>query len=232
MTCQELRLYFEDPQRADAEFRVEAEHLAYCADCARFVRTQHQLGVNLRRLREAVPQFPVTLDATVLDNYRRSFANRTSNPNAAAKSRIAILCMTGAAAAIVVVAGVVFSLRPKAAMPISGPRRAEPVISSQTIAGNPIARLSLPAERKRSHLAPGRRRALPVVALDSSPSLSFRSLMYCDELSCGGAMELIRVQLPSAGIELERASSAAGGSIMADVLVGPDGIARGIRIVE
>ena len=226
MTCQELRLYFEDPQRADAEFRVETEHLAHCADCARFVSTQRQLGVKLRRLREAVPQFPVGLDSTVLANYRRAVANRTSSSNAATASRrIAILCMT--AAAIVLVAGVVFFLKPKVASPISGPRRVEAVITSQSSAGSAIARLSGPTKRRRSHLAVGRRRALPGVAAPG-----FRSLMYCDELSCGELMELIRVQLPSASIGLEAASTAAGGTVMADVLVGPDGIARGIRIVE
>lgn len=56
--------------------------------------------------------------------------------------------------------------------------------------------------------------------------------MYCDELSCGGVMELIRVQLPSSGIEPGSASAPAKAPVIADVLVGPDGIARGIRIVQ
>ncbi len=45
-------------------------------------------------------------------------------------------------------------------------------------------------------------------------------------------MEVIRVQLPSSVTGLAAASTSANGAVFADVLVGPDGIARGIRIVE
>jgi hypothetical protein len=233
MTCQELRLYFEDPLRSDAEFCVESEHLVYCAECARFVDMQRQLGAGLRRLREAVPQFPGRLDASVLAHYRRNVMNGPSQPNAAtARRRLAILCMTGAAAAMVLVTVVVFFLRPRAASPISGPRRPESAATSQPIARSTSASFSGPAKIRSSPPGRGRHSTLPVATPDISLSPGFRSLMYCDELSCGGVMELIRVQLPSSGIGLEPASAPASGTIIADVLVGPDGIARGIRIVE
>ena len=48
MTCHELRLYFEDPLRMDAELPCAAEHLAHCAECARFVEARHELGAGLR----------------------------------------------------------------------------------------------------------------------------------------------------------------------------------------
>jgi len=56
--------------------------------------------------------------------------------------------------------------------------------------------------------------------------------MYCDALSCGGAMQLIRVQLPSSAAAFEPAAATPYGTIYADVLVGSDGIARGIRVVQ
>jgi len=56
--------------------------------------------------------------------------------------------------------------------------------------------------------------------------------MYCDQLSCAEAMEIIRVQLPTSMAGLTPGSTATGDAVFADVLVGPDGIARGIRIVE
>lgn len=59
----------------------------------------------------------------------------------------------------------------------------------------------------------------------------FRSLMYCDELSCGGAMDVLRIQLPPSAIGLMTAEPS-GNVVSADVLVGADGIARGIRIVR
>jgi hypothetical protein len=45
-------------------------------------------------------------------------------------------------------------------------------------------------------------------------------------------MEIIRVQLPVSIAGLTPGSAATGDTVFADVLVGPDGIARGIRIVE
>jgi hypothetical protein len=56
--------------------------------------------------------------------------------------------------------------------------------------------------------------------------------MYCDAISCGGGMEVIRVQLPSQDFPLMAGNAAADTVISADVLVGADGIARGIRIVQ
>jgi hypothetical protein len=57
--------------------------------------------------------------------------------------------------------------------------------------------------------------------------------MFCDELSCVGDMDVVRVQLPSAVVP-RRASALPQptGFVNADVLVGPDGIARGIRVEE
>lgn len=232
MTCQELRLYFEDPLRPDAEFQVEAEHLVHCAECARFIETQRQLGIDLRRLREALPTFPEKLDADVLANYRWNEINRPAVPNpTTSRRRIAVLCMTGAIVAMVLVAVAVSSFRPRAATPTSRPQRSELTAMSRSVV-NPTANLSSSAEIKRSHPAMGRRSALRPPTTLTLPLPNFRSLMYCDELSCGGVMDVIRVQLPSAGIGLEPASTGGGSTVIADVLVGPDGIARGIRIVE
>ena len=71
MTCNELRLYFEDPLRMDAKFPCEAEHLAHCAECARLVEARHELGAGLRLVRESAPEPSAALEAAVLANYRR-----------------------------------------------------------------------------------------------------------------------------------------------------------------
>jgi hypothetical protein len=61
----------------------------------------------------------------------------------------------------------------------------------------------------------------------------FRSLMYCDALSCSGDMDMIRVQLPASAMARQVPGFIqTSGSVTADVLVGPDGIARGIRLEE
>jgi len=60
----------------------------------------------------------------------------------------------------------------------------------------------------------------------------FQGLMYCDPLSCPGAMDVIRVELPPPVLESGGAGPKARGIVFADVLVGADGIARGIHVVE
>ena len=45
-------------------------------------------------------------------------------------------------------------------------------------------------------------------------------------------MQLIRVQLPSSATAFESVPASPDGAIYADVLVGSDGIARGIRVVQ
>jgi 2-polyprenyl-6-methoxyphenol hydroxylase-like FAD-dependent oxidoreductase len=66
---------------------------------------------------------------------------------------------------------------------------------------------------------------------DSIPE-GFRSLMYCDELSCGGAMDVVRIELQPSDVGLMATAQQDRNAISADVLVGADGIARGIRIVR
>jgi len=57
--------------------------------------------------------------------------------------------------------------------------------------------------------------------------------MYCDTLSCPEAMDVIRVQLPSTAMPRQVSGFIQSSkSVTADVLIGPDGIARGIRLEE
>jgi hypothetical protein len=68
--------------------------------------------------------------------------------------------------------------------------------------------------------------------LETSPADGFRSLMYCDDLSCGGGMQMVRVELPARAAGFTQVSGSPGGFVTADVLIGSDGFARGIRIVH
>jgi hypothetical protein len=54
--------------------------------------------------------------------------------------------------------------------------------------------------------------------------------MYCDALSCPDTMDLILVQVPTTAMPGQISAFVdPSGSVTADVLVGADGIARGIR---
>ena len=103
MTCHELRLYFEDPLRMDADFPCEAEHLAHCTECARFVEVRHELGAGLRLVRESAPEPSAALETAVLANYRRRIA---ADPPLvrSRRRRFTVVCWIAAAAAVLAVA--------------------------------------------------------------------------------------------------------------------------------
>jgi hypothetical protein len=233
MTCQELRLYFEDPLRRDAELRPELEHLTHCPDCARFVEAQRELGHSLRVTRESAPAFPASLDTVVLANYRQHITEQ-SKPVVAicGKHGFAILGWSVAAAALALVAALLYFAEGTSTRTLAQPQLIRPVAPAPSL--SPVATASQSSRPKSPRMVVPKtqpRPSAPTEATLTSPLPSgFRSLMYCDELSCGDVMEVIRVQLPPSPFLI----TGMGGSrpISADVLVGSDGIARGIRVVE
>jgi len=236
MTCHELRLYFEDPLGMDAQSPRVAEHLAHCAGCARFIEARRELGAGLRLVRESAPESSAALEAAVLANYRRRITGDPPLVRSRTR-RFTVVAWTTAAAAVLALAG---------ALLLHPARRLETSNSKIEWAQPPIAETgtfekgansvpwtnaaSSPKTRLRTAQQP---RRAPQVATTKSPVFEdFRSLMYCDALSCGGDMLLIRVQLPSSAAAFEPAAAAPYGAIYADVLVASDGIARGIRVVQ
>jgi len=237
MTCHELRLYFEDPLRVDAEFRGDAEHLAHCTECARFLEARRKLGSGLRLVRESAPEPSEALEAAVLANYQAQIGGGDPTLVQSRTRRFTVVAWTTAAAAMLALAG---------ALLLHPARRLETSNSKIESAQPPIAKTgtfekgsnSVPwtnaASSPKTRLRSARQtRRAPQVATTKSPgSEDFRGLMYCDALSCGGAMQLIRVQLTSSAAAFEPAAALPYGAVYADVLVGSDGIARGIRLVQ
>jgi hypothetical protein len=238
MTREELRAYFEDLPHLDGEFRVDPEHLVHCAECARFVEARRKLSADLRLMRQSVPELPLSLDAAVLADYRRhvSACQSPARPSIHRRRGFLILSWSAAVAAIMLVAALLFFSERRAVITVDRTNAADLSAGPQPVAAGKTAVIlqttKQTANRREAH--PGRRegRSPSIAILENPASAGFRSLMYCDELSCAGAMEVIRVQLPSSAIALASTAGSANGSVLADVIVGPDGIARGIRIVE
>jgi hypothetical protein len=239
MTCQEFHAYFEDPLRVEADLRTDyaevAAHIAKCADCSRLVEAQKELGENLRLVRESTPQLSPSLDRAVLANYRRHIAGLSRFIAASpVPRRHAVPALLWSAAAMIVIA-ILFLPDRKTVTTIAQPPTPKPPSVAQLPETN--RERTIVAQRTR-RLKPEvasarpRRSAASVVSPITPFPAGFRSLMYCDELCCLGAMEMIRVQLPSFAAGFKPASTAANDVVYADVLVGPDGIARGIRIVQ
>jgi len=240
MTCKEFRADLETSVPSGLSSSAAASaHIRACADCRSLFEIQLEVAKHLRVVRDTAAQVPESLDLMVLANYRCRIAGQTTRSDAISlRKRIPpkALAWSGAVAAGLLIAGLLtFAVKRKANTTVP-PHAVELAKGSQSL--NPSTTNTAVLEKKnikpRTANAPKVRRTQPAVSATATPSLSdgFRSLMYCDQMSCAEAMQVIRVQLPNSFAEPMRTSASTNGVVFADVLVGPDGIARGIRIVE
>ena len=244
MTCKKIRARFHEDHMAGvnpaSESEALAEHIAKCGECSRFVKEQEELAKSLLLLRESVPPMHAALDASVLSVYRSYIDERPSRADVFSPSRTRPLGAFRWAAAIafaMIVAGAVLLIisghrsrvdqvsteRPRVMVPAG-------VANAKDRAAVPDPVLKKPNSTVRSTKYASH--AIQVAQPEDWSSSGFQGLMYCDQLSCPEAMDVIRVQLPSAAVGFGPTTPKASDFVYADVLVGPDGIARGIRVLE
>ena len=233
MNCQEFESYFEsislsgDPS---AELCL-AEHAAECPNCSRFIEGQKEVRASLALLRESVSVPSSALDETVLANYRKHLAGIHAERIPKDGLRLSLRLAFGVAAAMALVTILLWP-RKQPGAPIQ-PVISPPVISSTRL--GPTQNVAIPhrsSHEKRNGAVRRTQSAVSSTSMGDSIPEGFRSLMYCDELSCGGAMDVVRVELQPSDVGLMATAQQDRNAIAADVLVGADGIARGIRIVR
>jgi len=66
----------------------------------------------------------------------------------------------------------------------------------------------------------------------SSTWQGYSNLMYCDPVTCAGPMQVVRIKVPVGQVKANLGQSTGEGYVNADVVVGPDGLARAIRMAE
>lgn len=248
MTCEQVRLNFEGHLREAEERSIRAEvaeHVSICTECSRYVEEQRALGRSLRMVRESAPALPESLDASVVARYRQYFGQRLGASAEPDRRFIPVATWAWGAAAAVVLAGAAFwffipgQKKTSIQTTISTPNLSAPVAPESPAAPRtpPVVATNVAEHRhtatsRTSPKAADRATEVPIRVSRSLPE-GFRSLMYCDALSCPGDMEMIRVQLPASAMSRQVPGLIqTSGSVTADVLVGPDGVARGIRLDE
>jgi len=231
-----------------------AEHVSDCADCSRFVEEQRTLARNLMSVRQLPGDVPESLDAAVVAKFHRFVEEREQQVTTVRfRPFLAWRVWAGGAAVAGVLAVMAFWVfSPKHEVTWANTPTPVPAINTPVVpvAPNPVAHAprrdvasdASTKEGVKHHAVPipraGHSRAVSMsaeVSVRVARSLpeGFRSLMYCDALSCPDAMDMIRVQLPASAMPRQLPGFVrTGGSVTADVLVGPDGIARGIRFEE
>jgi hypothetical protein len=246
MTCHEIRSYFETSglgiDRRELEAHV-GQHLQTCPKCAQELQAQVELLGILNLVRDSAPATSVSLDSVVLRNFRKRAA-QTSDPKAISffsqpifGQSMTPLRWRGAIAAVIVLAGIALFAHRRSgpALPItvqsfpqaSPQKESNPHVEASISSVNTLVPAS-PRPNRRSERDATQRAALAANAPKSQPA-DFNGLMYCDSLICSEGMEIIRMQLPA---PTQSPDAATQNPVYADVIVGPDGIARGYRVVR
>jgi hypothetical protein len=239
MNCQELKSYCGNIS-LNGDTSAEpglTEHIAGCPKCSRFIEQQKELRASLAFLRESASSPSSALDQRVLANYREHVAGlRASAQSATVRKPVSTAWLRwslGFAAAMALVTILLWPRKqPGVVIQATVP---PPAVSSTRSDGAPkvatIPRRSA-GEKGKSAVPKPTQSAVSSASIGGSIPEGFKSLMYCDELSCGGAMDVVRIELQPSDAGLTAAAQQGGNVISADVLVGADGIARGIRIVR
>ncbi len=72
-------------------------------------------------------------------------------------------------------------------------------------------------------------------SLDQSASSTwpgYSNLMYCDPVVCSGPMEVVHIKVPIGQVKPNLGQTVGNGFVNAEVVVGPDGVARAIRVAN
>jgi hypothetical protein len=60
----------------------------------------------------------------------------------------------------------------------------------------------------------------------------YSNLVYCDPVVCSGPMQVVHIKVPAGQVKPNAGESVGNGYVNADVVVGPDGVARAIRVAN
>jgi hypothetical protein len=241
MNCRELQSSFEERGWREALVQADkdiSEHLRRCAACSCWLESRRRVWLNLDLLRQSVPSVPASLDTNVLAAYREWTGERDLDSRTGRKWLMAPALRFGlAASAAIFVAVLIVALRKPPVsvksqwpgkVPSAPAQRPDPDIAAR------VPKKPVLAAKNRVSNPRVRMQEQTVIKNAGRPEIrvpdGFRSLMYCDELICDGGMELVRVQLSPGAGGLVAAATSGGRVVSAEVLVGADGIARGIRI--
>ena len=257
MTCREFMDAAElltpaELLRLQADDQPLSAHARECAACAKRVESHRMLGNALHALHSSTAQREAgpAVERAVLQAFRtQGFAPRLvviperTPPALWTLSRIFELGAYAAVAAALIVGLFLGSriLRDKQTQPqtsqaqtVSAPKPDEantPVASESSQVPEQVAAKTVPASVVRGPVA--RTKQSPQAAARTESSTSDRAgyvaLMLCDPLICSGEEQVIRMELSAGGAA---ADDSAAQPVVADVVIGEDGLVRAMRIVN
>jgi hypothetical protein len=243
MTCNELHDRMESgSERVLTEGALSADitaHIERCSACHHWIEIEVRLSRQLQLLRDNAPAVPAALDESVLKGYREHVHRAARNvvPLKVPVRSTALVWRAAIAALLLVGAIILFGSRKAASPPVTAKVQSQPNVvppqhhsSAKTETARPSSTKKTAPHARRKTTVP---RSEPVSTESAQNALppDFRNLMYCDALSCSGAMEVIRMNLPASALGMSSPSRTSN-VVAADVVIGTDGVARAIRIVN
>ena len=240
---------------AEADPQGAVDHALSCPRCAARLSDQRKLTEALRALNAAVwnQEAPLSLEHSLLHAFRArldaSWAATTVGGASRRRSGPVIWRVWPVAAAAMLLLGlvVVWKLQP------TSPSRLSERVSSPQIANKNVAAPTVgdsenhPAlavvhkvvsrpRRTATYGTPSQLAAIPDETATTEVTTRFYPLPYGSGLGLDEGWGLVRVEVPRASLESlglpVSAASARSEMLTADVVVGQDGLARGIRFVQ
>ncbi len=123
---------------------------------------------------------------------------------------------------------------------------AEPTLSAKTVSVHPRIAYgdgsnnydSMPVTQLEPNVAPVIRLASTgsmnnnVAQSASSTWPGYSNLMYCDPVTCSGPMQVVHIKVPVSQVRPNLGQTVGNAFVNAEVVVGPDGVARAIRVAN
>ncbi len=257
MTCREFhrivaRMNPRDVTRSEDE-RIVA-HGNQCAKCGQWLEQQKAIAAGIRALqwRTAGAEASPTAEVAVLRAFRQhvpaTAANKEQGWMATLAARLSSWFEVGAYAAataatlVALAAGIWYwqhNTHPAGQAQVAAQAQSSaqtPATATQGPDSNPAVEQSQPAQQvavaaMKPKLAVVRstKTATQQDATQTAQNQGYVALMLCDPLICSGDEEVVRMELPANSVN---ALSTSSQPLMADVVIGDDGLVRAVRIEQ
>lgn len=225
-------------------------HARECANCGRWLESQTLLGNAMQTLRASTAQWEASpsVEQTVLRAFRTTGfeSQETVVPERAAPAawRLSRFFEYGAYAAVAaaLIMGVFLGSRllhdrqvaRQAARTVAQPANTKaPSVAAAHVASIETASSKSTVKEVKTKSVNARGGSSSEAAAKgenaASDSGEYQALMLCDPLICSGDEQVIRMELPATSAS---ADGKAGQTVLADVVVGEDGLVRAMRIVH
>jgi len=252
MNCSDFQNISHELARGRVEGREKIEALAHasdCVHCAEYLEEERRLALKLGFLSQALhgQEAPEKLELALLAAFRERGLRRESSlpqhsgPRFWAHQRFWGWAATAAALAAVIAITMGIQSR-RSSQPRTSATAITSSASSQESSATPTAIATQndtsearPAisSLRRNRAATPRIRAVRIEGTTMADNSGFVPLVYCDELNCSTPGEIVRVEIPASSLPMMGlVSDNHTGPVRADVVVGEDGIARAIRLVD